>query len=258
MSISDGTNGFARRLAGLLLGLWLLGSTGCVEHALMEAFDPTDYPIPEATSPPPSQDGAIWRGDTASGSFLYFDRKARGVGDLVTVVMLENLSAAGSANTDLGRDSDISAKVTSDIGVTDVIQKIASEILDLFGVTFTGSGVPSGQELNVLESSTQTDYAGDGTTNRRSQFSGVVTCRIVEVLPGGVFHLYGKRKILVNHELQLVTVEGLVRRKDINLDNTVASTQIADAKLTFDGIGVIDDKQRPPLFARVIDWIYPF
>lgn len=243
------------RLLPLLL---LLGGTACVEHALVEAFDPTEYPLPSASSPPPGQDGAVWRGETASGSFLYFDRKARGVGDLVTVVMLENLSAEGSANTELDRESEISARVSSDLGITDLLQAAARQVLKLFGVAFTGTQVPAGQELNAITSETETNFEGDGTTNRASQFSGVVTCRIVNALPGGVFHIYGKRRILVNHELQLVTVEGLVRRKDINIDNTVASTQLADAKLTFDGIGVIDDKQRPALFARVIDWLYPF
>ena len=68
----------------------------------------------------------------------------------------------------------------------------------------------------------------------------------------------GRRTIVVNHELQLLTVEGLVRRDDIGIDNTVASTALAEARLTLDGVGVIDDKQRPPLFARFLDWFYPF
>jgi flagellar L-ring protein precursor FlgH len=63
---------------------------------------------------------------------------------------------------------------------------------------------------------------------------------------------------LVNHELQLVTVEGLVRRQDIAIDNTVSSTQLADVRFTFDGVGVIDDKQRPPLVGRMLDWVLPF
>jgi flagellar L-ring protein precursor FlgH len=88
--------------------------------------------------------------------------------------------------------------------------------------------------------------------------TGTLTCRVVEALPGDVFRIQGRRQILVNHELQLVTVEGLVRRQDIAIDNTVSSTQLAEVKLTFDGIGVIDDKQRPPILARVLDWVMPF
>ena len=95
-------------------------------------------------------------------------------------------------------------------------------------------------------------------TSRETRFRGTVTCQIIDVLPGGIFHVYGRREILVNHEIQLVTIEGLVRRHDIGLNNRVPSSQLANAKLTFDGIGVIDDKQRPSLLARAMDWLYPF
>ena len=141
---------------------------------------------------------------------------------------------------------------------TDIAARPAREVLKLFGVAFTGTQVASGQTVNALTTDTDTSFEGDGATNRKSSFRGVMTCRVVEELPGDLYHIYGKRKILVNHELQLVTIEGLVRRKDINIDNTIVSTQIADAKLTFDGVGVIDDEQRPPLLARLISWIYPF
>ncbi len=247
----------SRALVSLLLALASL-SIGCVEHALMEAIEPVEHPWPEHRPAPPVSDGGIWRGDTAAGSFLYFDRKARGVGDLVTVVLVENLSAQGSANTALDRQSGMSATVSSDLGLTDIFQAGARELLRLFGVTFTGTTTAAGQTVNALTSDTDTNFEGDGSTNRQSTFSGIVTCRIVDVLPGDVYHIYGKRKILVNHELQLVTIEGLVRRKDINIDNTVKSTMIADGKLTFDGMGVIDDEQRPPIFSRIIAWIYPF
>lgn len=241
-----------------LLVVWLLSTSGCVEHALLESIQPTEYPWPQEEPAPPVSEGGIWRGDSSAGSFLYFDRKARGVGDLVTVVLVENLQAAGSANTALDRQSGVSATVSSDLGLTDIFQAGARELLRLFGVGFTGSQIAAGQTVNALTSDTDTNFQGDGSTNRQSTFSGVVTCRIVDVLPGGVYHIYGKRKILVNHELQLVTIEGLVRRKDINIDNTVTSAQIADGKLTFDGVGVIDDEQRPPFFTRLVAWIYPF
>ena len=81
---------------------------------------------------------------------------------------------------------------------------------------------------------------------------------MVNVLPGNVFHIRGRRSLLVNHEEQFLTLEALVRQEDISINNTVSSVSLAEARLTVDGIGVIDDKQRPPLFARVIDWIYPF
>jgi len=246
------------RRARLALALYaVLSAPACVEHALLEAIAPTDFQIPEPTAPRPASEGAIWRGETASGSFLFYDRKARGLGDLVTVVLLESLAASGSANTDLDKKSELSADLTSDIGFTDLLQKGAKALFGLFGVD-GGGHAPPGTTVNVVESNQESAFSGDGETARESRMRGVVTCRVVEVLPGGLFHLYGRRRILVNHELQLVTVDGLVRRDDIQIDNTVPSTQLADVKLTFDGIGVIDDKQRPSLLARIFDWAYPF
>ena len=78
------------------------------------------------------------------------------------------------------------------------------------------------------------------------------------VLPGGVFHIKGRRSLLVNREEQLLTLEALVRQDDIGIDNTVDSSVLAEARMRLDGIGVIDDKQGPGWMARVLDWVYPF
>jgi flagellar L-ring protein precursor FlgH len=248
------------RRAALAVGLGVaaLAATGCVEHSLVEAFEPTEYPIVTPPAAPPASEGAIWRGGTSSGSFLYYDRKTRGAGDLVTVVLAETLAASGSANTSLGKESTLGADLTSDIGFTDLLQDAAETVFGWIGVSPSGATIPAGSAVNVIEANQGSEFSGDGETARDASMRGVVTCQVIRVLPNDVYHVYGRRKILVNHEMQMITVDGLVRRADIGIDNTVLSTQLADVKLTFDGIGVIDDKQRPPLLARVFDWIYPF
>ncbi|MFQ5416755.1 MAG: flagellar basal body L-ring protein FlgH, partial [Myxococcota bacterium] len=89
------------------------------------------------------------------------------------------------------------------------------------------------------------------------RFRAVVTCRVLNVLPGGVFHIRGRRSLLVNNEEQFLTVEGLVRKEDISINNTVASASLAEAQLGLDGFGVIGERQHPGWLARVLDWIYP-
>lgn len=243
----------------LALGVALVSAAlGCVEHAIMERVHPTEYALPTPVPPPEPTDGAIWRGGTASGSFLYFDRKARGVGDLVTVMIVESVSAEGSANTATDSTSTISADLTSDIGFTQLLQKGAEAFFGIFGIDDAGGTAAPGETVNAVRSSIGNGYEGDGETSRSSSFSAIVTCRVVEVLPGGLFHVLGRRQIVVNHEMQLITIEGLVRREDISIHNTVASTALADARLTYDGIGVLDDKQRPSLLGRFIDWVFPF
>lgn len=247
-----------RRIFGLVLMLLVANLTGCIEHSLKQMISRTDPKLAAVPDPPPPEDGAIWRGVTQSGSFLSYDRKARGVGDLVTVVVFEDLRAEGSANTKTENESTLGASLSSDIGFVDLLDKIADVFFGIFGIGDAGSNAAPGATVNVINSTRSNDFEGDGETNRESRFTGTVTCQILDMHPGGVLEIYGRREILVNHELQLVTVEGLVRRQDIGLDNRVQSSQLANAKLTFDGIGVLDDKQRPPLLGRLFDWVYPF
>ncbi|NNL85029.1 MAG: flagellar basal body L-ring protein FlgH [Myxococcales bacterium] len=251
MSISDRW-GLAVSI-GLSCGLAL----GCVERAIPEMIRGHDYaPLPEPAEPLP-EEGAIWRGKTASGSFLFYDSKAHGVGDLVTVLVIENVSAEGSAATSLSKASNMGGALSSDIGLTGIVEKGAEVLLDVLGLDSGNESVP-GAEINPVSSSSTNDYDGDGTTSREGSFQAIVTCRVVAELPGDVFHVRGKRTIVVNHELQVLTVEGLVRKEDIGINNTVPSTALAEAQLVYDGVGVIDDKQRPPVMSRVMQWIYPF
>ena len=101
--------------SGALLGGALM--TGCVESALIERSIPSDYGAWREPAPAVASEGAIWPGQTAGGSFLYFDRKARGVGDLLTVLVLESQSAKNEAKTDVSRKSSQGVSLTSDVGL---------------------------------------------------------------------------------------------------------------------------------------------
>lgn len=249
---------FLRARSALALAFGAILLPGCVEHGLHQYMTPFDYAPIEAPPPEPPAEGAIWPGDTPSGSFLFFDQKARGVGDLVTVFVEEDVLAEGSASTDLSRDATANLGLSSDVGFQGMVSQGIRDALEFLGVDDPGTDVPSDESLNVLASETQSEFSGQGATRRSGRFRGVVTCRVVAVLPGPVFHIRGRRSLLVNHEEQFVTVEGLVRPEDISINNAVRSTALAEARLAFDGVGVVDDKQRPGWLARVLDWVYPF
>ena len=219
---------------------------------------PFDYRVPKPPPPADPSEGAVWPGDVPSGSFLFFDRKARGVGDLVTVRIVESVLAEGSAETELESSSKIETDLSSDVGFVELVGQPIRGLLRAIGINGPGRSVPSGGTLNVINAENEHEFEGEGTTKREGRFEAVITCRIITAYPGGVFHVRGRRAIVVNHEMQYLTLEGLVRREDINIDNTVASTKLADAKLSFDGLGVVDDKQRPGVLARVLSWVYPF
>jgi flagellar L-ring protein precursor FlgH len=254
MSRSDAEARLLRAAACAALALAL---GGCVETALRDARQPFDYgPLAEPPRPAPTE-GAIYPGYFASGSFLSFDRKARGVGDLVTVVVSERSRASSDAATRVESDSSVSARLRSDVGFQDLVAKPIGEILGLL-LAADRRNAPAGTDLEVVDAATVNDFDGSGTTSRGGRFDAVITCRVVAELPNNVLHVRGRRSIVVNHELQYMTVEGLVRREDIGIDNVVLSSALGDARITIDGLGVIDDKQRPGWLARMLAWTLPF
>ncbi|MGH0033739.1 MAG: flagellar basal body L-ring protein FlgH [Myxococcota bacterium] len=242
----------------LVAGAALLFSTGCIETGIQEALKPFDYEAMDVPQGRPPEPGSIWLGDAPSGSFLFFDQKARGAGDLVTVRVLERMSAAGQATTDLSKGSSLGASVNSDVGFQEFVTGPIKWLFRVLGISNPGNDVTPGVATNVVQSQLGDDFAGDGSTQRSGSFTATVTCRVVSVLPGRIFHVRGRRAIAVNKEMQYLSVEGLVRQQDIGIDNTVGSDVLAEARITLDGLGVIDDKQRPGWMTRVLSWLYPF
>ena len=89
------------------------------------------------------------------------------------------------------------------------------------------------------------------------RFSEALTLLPV-LLPGGLMEIEGAREIRVNEETEYMVVRGMIRSKDVSADNSVLSTQIADASIEYYGKGVLSDKQKPGWFTRLMDNIWPF
>jgi flagellar basal body L-ring protein FlgH len=142
--------------------------------------------------------------------------------------------------------------------------EITFEATEQFGV-LEGSSFVTGTAVGQLEGFiTNTDvgvtnsYDGTGKTARSGQLSALVAVSVVEALPNGNLVIQGSREIQVNDELQVIQLSGVVRPVDIGTDNVVLSSRIADAQITYTGLGVIDEKQRPGWFARLFDYVTPF
>lgn len=232
--------------------------TGCVETSLLEGREPMNYEAIEVPPSRPASDGSIWTGSTQSGSFLFFDEKAARPGDLVTVVIIEQTEAEGDARTETDANRIANVGLASDVGFQKLVAQPIQGLLRVFGFDDQGTGRDQGERLNVVQSSMSNEFTGEGMTSRRGSFTGVITCRVIGVLPNGILHIRGRRSVVVNHEAQYVTLEGLVRREDLTIENSVLSNSIAEMRLSYDGMGVLDDKQRPGFMARVLDWVYPF
>ena len=109
-----------------------------------------------------------------------------------------------------------------------------------------------------VDASAKSKFGGKGATSRADTLTGTISTIVTEVLPNGDLRIEGKREVTVNSETQLMSISGIVRRVDVDTKNTVLSSAIADAKIEYSGLGVVDDVQRPGWLVRVLDWVYPF
>jgi flagellar L-ring protein FlgH len=180
----------------------------------------------------------VWRGQLAS---LYSDQRARSVGDILTIKIVEISQASEKATTDTTRKS----------------QTVAG-ISNFFGLETNPNGPWKNPSTLINANAPNNDFSGSGETTRTGSLSATITVRVVDVLPNSYLAIEGKREIYINNEKKEILLQGVVRPRDIAFDNSVLSTQVADAKVMYTGIGVLADKQRPGWAARVFDFVWPF
>jgi len=155
---------------------------------------------------------------------LTADRKARAVGDLVTVLIYENTSATTTADTNASRSADVSASLKT----------------------------PTRDRQVGL--ATNNDFEGRGSTQRSGRVLGQLTVTVRGVQPNGDLLLGGVQELEINGEKQTIKLEGRVRSQDINDTNTVLSTRVADARISLVGDGVLAERQKPSWWHRLVTW----
>ena len=202
---------------------------------------PITKTTPVITEPQTRYEGSLWQRNGPMCD-LFINPKARRVGDIVTVNIIESSSATNKANTDTGRKSSLSGGLDSFFGLE---QQYPSS---------HGFINPFAQVKGSLENS----FKGDGTTSRSGDLSAYITAKVVEVLPNGNLRILGSREITVNHEKQYIHLTGTIRPRDISPNNIVLSTYISEARIEYGGDGAIDDHQRPGWLARMINVVWPF
>ncbi len=181
---------------------------------------------------------------------LFSDSRARRVGDIVVVNIMENSSAQNSANTSADKESDNDYAIPSFFGRSNL------NSLPLFGTA--GLKVPVGVGTSVLQTNSMSEFSGTGSTTRSNTVVASIASRVIKVLPGGILQLEGVRQTRVNEETQYMVISGTIRARDIATDNSIMSTQMADANIQYYGKGVLADKQKPGWFTRFMDNLWPF
>jgi len=229
-----GKGSFQRFLsrAALLLPLFC---SAC-SHESAEVKSPGfDEQIPKPTMNYAS--GSLWQ---ASSSGLAEDVKARGRGDIVTVVISEQASASKQASTGTSRASSLSAGMPNLLGLEKTPVKGWMDLANLLNASFASK------------------FDGSGSTSRAETLQATISTKVVEALPNGNLMIEGRRNVKVNNEDQIIVLTGTVRSRDVNADNTISSSLIADARINYSGKGIISDRQKPGWLMNVLDAVWPF
>ena len=195
--------------------------------------------------------------DNGPGATLFIDRRARGVNDLVTILIVEQSSSSRSADTNVTKESNLKAGVNQFPTIFDPITKQLVKPLTepFFGPKATSNILKDGLGVDM---SGKMDHAGKGSIDRSDKVTGQIAARVVRVLDNGNLLIEGRRSVIVNDETQVITISGTVRPEDVTGANTVLSSQIADAEVQMTGKGVLADAQRPGILYRILSWFSLF
>jgi flagellar L-ring protein FlgH len=201
----------------------VMASGGALPAAAQERhYDDAYHQYLEAARNTPAPAG-IWMSDLAS------DRTARRKNDLVTVRVIESLSATGSADSTVGKNSSASASLPT----------------------------PAGKWLSkIFPVSTETDFNGSGGTTRTTELSATMTARVSEVLPNGDLVIEGIREVDINGDRNVVVLTGVVRTADIQPGNVVLSPQVGQLRIQSLSRGLIRDSLEPGWLVRVLNKIF--
>lgn len=189
---------------------------------------------PQPAPPPPPADGAIFHAGNARMS-LFEDRRARRVGDVLTIRIEEKTTASKSSSSDASRTGSTSLSVPT--------------IYGLPGKSFQGAS---------LDAKSGNTFEGKGSSASNNVFTGDVTVTVIKVLGNGNLLVSGQKQISINQGTEYIRFSGVVNPTTIDGSNTVSSTKVADARIEYKGSGYIDEAQTMGWLARFFLSVLPF
>jgi flagellar L-ring protein precursor FlgH len=227
-----------KKVMCLLLGSLLLTSCAAPKQPIVSIPEPLEEI--HAPAPNTNETGSLWQQNNQS---MFSDRKARSVGDIVTVIISEQSSASNEASTNTGRTTSMSASIPNFFGL---------ENNDMF------NGVNSIDLENLVNADFTDQFDGNGTTTRKEDLTASLTTQVIGQYPNGQLKIRGGKEVMVNNEVQIIYLTGIIRPVDINANNTVNSTKVLNARISYTGKGALSDKQKPGWAMRMLDNVWPF
>ena len=205
-------------------------------------------PVPQrvALAPPPppastvTRTGSLWQSGPKS---LFGDRRARRVGDILTVVIEIEDEAEITNSPSRNRNGSDQVSVGGFFGLTGIADTI----------------LPGGNVLNPgVEATGTSSSAGDGQITREETITLRLAATVVNVLPNGHLQIRGSQEVRVNFELRDLQIAGIVRPEDISRRNVITYDKIADARIAYGGRGQLTDVQQPRYGQQIVEVISPF
>lgn len=220
------------------LGLTLL-LTGCayIPHKPLVEGETTASPMPGA---PIDVNGSVFQqGQAMNYGYqpMFEDRRPRNIGDTLTIVLQENVSASKSSSSNATRDG--------------------STGLSLDTLPSMLAGALGGDKANTSISG-KNDFSGKGGAAAKNTFSGTITVTVKQVLQNGNLRVVGEKQIAINQGTEFIRFSGVVNPRTISGSNTVISTQVADARIEYVGNGYINEAQQMGWLQRLFLNLSPF
>lgn len=209
----------------IFIAVLALAMGGCVATAPTTAVHQPMSSRPEPRNLPTASNGAIY---ISSARPLFEDRRARFVGDTITINIAEKVQASKTSQTTTSRSNDIAASVPTIIGLP---------FKSLQGMT--------------LGANSSNEFDGKGQNTSSNNFTGTITVTVIEVYPNGNLLVSGEKQIGLKEGEEFIRFSGVVDARTISFTNTVNSTQVADARIEYKANGFVDS-------AQVMGWLSRF
>ena len=202
--------------------------------------------------------GSLWREGYTDERGMFADKRAKRIGDIVTIVVDESASLTNSL--------DLKTAKTSTSGVEGVVSNIVNQFLTGLPATVLGKKLITTATNNniviptapTLPVSGANSYSGGGSIENKQVITARAAVQVIDILPNGNLVVEGLREISFSKERQFVSLHGIVRPYDILPDNTVLSSNVADAQIQVVSEGTLTDAQRKGWLLRFNDKVNPF
>lgn len=211
--------------------------SGCAVNHEVEKEDPFFAPImPEIPAEDVVTTGSLYKTGWSNG--LYSDTKARRVGDIITVLLQENTQASKTAKTETKKETDASL----------------SPLVGLNGLAPTIDG-------NTLQLGIESDgkFKGDAKSNQSNSLNGQISVHVMRALPNGNLIIRGEKWLTLNTGQEFIRLTGIVRAEDVSAENTIESTRVANARISYSGKGSLAETQEAGwLSSFFMSSVWPF